>query len=108
MSQAEVFIVESLDFQDERAQRFKGRIISDILAMSGKACAYYYIRTKRELAAILGSALKVCGCFLGSDLSDHFLKVQLQCLLVPLDVFLGLLNQEYPLVGVFWFGMHRI
>ncbi|MEK7404944.1 MAG: hypothetical protein AAB225_07535 [Acidobacteriota bacterium] len=53
MSQAEVFIIESLDFEDEKAQRFEGRIISDILAMSGKTCAYYYIRTKRELAAIL-------------------------------------------------------
>jgi hypothetical protein len=53
MSEAEVFIVESLDFDDERNRRFEGRIISDILALSGKQCKYYYIRTKRELGAIL-------------------------------------------------------
>jgi hypothetical protein len=53
MSQAEVFIIESLEFDDEQNQRFEGRIISDILALSGKQCAYYYIRTKRELVEIL-------------------------------------------------------
>lgn len=29
--------------------RFEGRIISDILRLSGKTCEYRYIRTKREL-----------------------------------------------------------
>jgi len=53
MSQADVFIIESLDFDDEENQRFEGRIISDILSMSGKQCAYYYIRTKRELSTLL-------------------------------------------------------
>ena len=53
MSQAEVFIIESLDFDDERNHRFEGRIISDILALSGKQCEYRYIRTKRELAEVL-------------------------------------------------------
>jgi hypothetical protein len=53
MSQAEVFIIESLDFDDERKQSFEGRIISDILALSGKQCEYRYIRTKRELAEVL-------------------------------------------------------
>ncbi len=33
MSQAEVFIIESLDFEDERDKRFEGRILSDILAL---------------------------------------------------------------------------
>lgn len=48
MSQPEVFIVESLTFADERSERFEGRIISQILSLSGKNCEYYYIRTKRE------------------------------------------------------------
>jgi len=53
MSQPEIFIIESLDFDDERAERFEGRIISQILALSGKQCEYCYIRTKRELKALL-------------------------------------------------------
>jgi len=38
MSHSEVFIIESLNFDDERDSRFEGRIISDILALSGKKC----------------------------------------------------------------------
>jgi hypothetical protein len=53
MSQPEIFIVESLDFKDERAERFEGRIISQILRLSGKQCEYCYIRTKRELKELL-------------------------------------------------------
>lgn len=53
MSQPEIFIIESLDFDDERAERFEGRIISKILALSGKRCEYCYIRTKRELKKLL-------------------------------------------------------
>jgi hypothetical protein len=53
MSQAELFIVESLEFDDEKHHRLEGRIISDILAMSGKKCEYRYVRTKRELAEVL-------------------------------------------------------
>jgi hypothetical protein len=50
MSKAEVFIIETLEFNEERKNRFEGRIISDILALGGKRCEYRYIRTKRELA----------------------------------------------------------
>lgn len=53
MSQPEIFIIESLNFDDERAERFEGRIISRILGLSGKKCEYCYIRTKRELEALL-------------------------------------------------------
>lgn len=53
MSQPEIFIIESLDFKDEKAERFEGRIISQILGLSGKQCEYYYIRTKRELKTLL-------------------------------------------------------
>lgn len=53
MSQPEIFVIESLNFDDERAERFEGRIISRILALSGKKCEYCYIRTKRELRTLL-------------------------------------------------------
>ena len=53
MSQPEIFIIESLRFEDEREELFEGRIISQILALSGKRCEYCYIRTKRELKALL-------------------------------------------------------
>lgn len=53
MSQPEIFIIESLNFEDERAERFEGKIISEILALSGKKCEYCYIRTKRELSTLL-------------------------------------------------------
>ncbi len=49
----EVFIIESLRFDDERADRFEGQIIKRILALSDKNCEYYYIRTKRELGKVL-------------------------------------------------------
>src|SRR5436309_4172483 len=53
MSQPEIFIIESLNFDDERAERFEGRIISKILALGGKQCEYFYIRTRKEFKAIL-------------------------------------------------------
>jgi hypothetical protein len=53
ITKPEVFIIESLGFDDEREDRFEGQIIKKILALSGKSCDYYYIRTKRELARIL-------------------------------------------------------
>jgi hypothetical protein len=49
----EVFIIESLDFSDERRGHFEGQIIKQILALSNKRCKYYYIRTERELAKVL-------------------------------------------------------
>lgn len=53
MSQAEVFIVESLKFADESKERFEGRIISQVLGLSGKKCQYCYVRTKRELKVVM-------------------------------------------------------
>lgn len=52
-TKAEVFIIESLSFADERADRFEGQIVKRILALSGKRCEYYYIRTERELRRVL-------------------------------------------------------
>jgi hypothetical protein len=49
----QVFIVESLTFDDERAERFEGRILANMLRLGGKEPLYYYVRTKRELQAVL-------------------------------------------------------
>lgn len=51
-SKPEVFIVESLRFSEEE-QRCEGRIISEILQRSGKDCEYFYIRTNKELQAVI-------------------------------------------------------
>ena len=52
-TKAEVFIVESLDLEDEENDLHEGHILSKILAMSGKKCRYYYIRTRTELEHVL-------------------------------------------------------
>lgn len=39
--------------QQLKAERFEGRIISQILGLSAKQCEYCYIRTKRELKTLL-------------------------------------------------------
>jgi len=49
----EVFIIESLRFQDETKDRFEGKMISHILNMHGKNSKYYYIRTKKELKQVV-------------------------------------------------------
>src|SRR5438034_10555132 len=49
-----VFIIESLRFSDENHERFEGRILRQILKLStGKESIYFYIRTRRELKAVL-------------------------------------------------------
>ncbi|MYD98675.1 MAG: hypothetical protein F4X98_15000 [Gammaproteobacteria bacterium] len=49
----EVFIIESLDLDDEKEQRFEGQILADILRLGGKNPIYYYLRTEQELRRIL-------------------------------------------------------
>ena len=50
----ELFIIESLEIVDEKAQRQEGDIISRMLSLSGKtATEYYYIRTCRELRKMI-------------------------------------------------------
>ena len=48
----QVFIIESLTLEDEKKERFEGRILKQILRLSGKESVYYYIRTRRELEKI--------------------------------------------------------
>ena len=45
---AGLFIIESLRFDDERHRR-EGRILRDILRLSGRKVDYLYIRTEKEL-----------------------------------------------------------
>jgi len=49
-----VFIIESLDFEDEKKNLFEGHIISNILALSNIESQYYYVRSKKEFKAVLG------------------------------------------------------
>ena len=44
----EVFIIESLDPDDEGNGRFEGSIISQILVLHGKSPKYRYVRTREE------------------------------------------------------------
>ena len=48
-----VFIIESLDFEDEEKQNFEGEIISKILNLSRIEHKYYYVRTKAEIEHLL-------------------------------------------------------
>lgn len=52
-SVAEVFIVESNQLKDEQAGDREGFALAEILSLCGKKPQYRYIRTKRELFAIL-------------------------------------------------------
>jgi len=44
-----VFIIESLKLSDEKKIRFEGKILRDILLLSGKEVEYWYVRTWKEL-----------------------------------------------------------
>jgi len=52
-TQPSVFIIESLSLQDERHDRFEGRILNHILMLARKDVRYAYIRTTKELRAML-------------------------------------------------------
>ncbi len=53
MTEASVFIIESLTFKDEREGKREGDILTNILRLSQKHVEYRYIRTKSELKAVL-------------------------------------------------------
>ncbi len=54
MATPNIFIIESLRFEDERKDRFEGRFLSQIMHLGRKRSKYYYIRTAKELKEILG------------------------------------------------------
>jgi hypothetical protein len=49
-----VFIIESLDLADEKADRFEGGLLSKMLRLSGSEPEYMYLRTRRELEKAVG------------------------------------------------------
>jgi hypothetical protein len=50
---ADVFIIESLKFEDEKRDNFEGKFLSQMLNFEGKKPLYYYIRTKAELHEVM-------------------------------------------------------
>jgi hypothetical protein len=50
---AGVFIIESLDLEDEEQGRFEGKIITEMLRMLNVEVYYTYIRTKDELKVMI-------------------------------------------------------
>ena len=49
----DVFIIESLDINDESANQFLGRVIEQALLLSGLRPAYHYVRSKEEFRAAI-------------------------------------------------------
>jgi hypothetical protein len=54
-----VFIIESLEFEDEEKQYFEGEIISKILNLSRIEHKYYYVRTKAEIEHLLDEFVRL-------------------------------------------------
>lgn len=52
-TEANLFIIESLSFDDEQKNRYEGRLLSQILHLGGKESAYCYIQTEDELKKTL-------------------------------------------------------
>jgi hypothetical protein len=50
----EVFIIESLDADDEASNRFEGQILCDMLRLCGKNPKYFYFQSKDELPHLVG------------------------------------------------------
>ena len=51
--QPNVFIIESLRFEDEASERLEGKFISNILRLHDKKNRYYYVRTLAELEVVI-------------------------------------------------------
>lgn len=52
-TQPSLFIIESLRFEDESAERLEGCILRDILRLADKEVEYMYLRTHKEFKAAL-------------------------------------------------------
>ena len=50
----EVFIFESLGKADEKAKRYEGSALADMLKLAGKNPKYYYFQSEEELPHLLG------------------------------------------------------
>ena len=49
ITKPETFILESLNQEDETANRLDGKLLFEVLKLQGKSPHYYYFRTQREL-----------------------------------------------------------
>ncbi|SRR5713226_587464 len=49
----QVFIIESLRFDDEQEDLFEGKVLSQMLKLSGSEPRYVYLRTKQELEEVI-------------------------------------------------------
>lgn len=49
----DLFIIESLRFEDEESEHTEGKFLSHILKLAGRQVQYFYIRTRRELEEVL-------------------------------------------------------
>lgn len=56
---AEVFILESLDYEDEAENRCDGQLLAQALELYGKTPIYYYFRTEKELVHLAEEFRKV-------------------------------------------------
>ncbi len=83
MSKKGVFIIESLDFDDEKNDFFEGEFLSRILKLGGIDTKYYYIRTKKELKEVLEIFKKSNYRYL--HLSCHGSKKSIETTLDPID-----------------------
>jgi len=52
-TEPEVFIIESINVEDEIRERYEGRALRDSLRITGQRPAYYYVRTKDEMSQTL-------------------------------------------------------
>lgn len=49
----QLFIIESLRFEDEKENLFEGKVLSQMLRLSGSEPRYIYLRTKQELEEVI-------------------------------------------------------
>jgi hypothetical protein len=50
-----VFIIESLSFDNEQNNRYEGKFLSQILHLGLKEAAYFYVQTKGELTKAISA-----------------------------------------------------
>jgi hypothetical protein len=112
ITEADLFILESLRFEDEQAKRFEGRIMAEILSLCGKKPIYYYFRTPDELNALAGVFRESGYRYL--HLSCHGDVAGIHTTLGPVsserfaDIFAGLLKNRRLFVSACAIGRGRL
>lgn len=91
LTEADLFILESLSFQDEADGRFEGKVIASILTLCGKKPVYYYFRTPDELV-MLSDVFRASGY--------RFLHLSCHGTLDAIQTTLGAVSAE-RLAGIF-------